>query len=57
MPENESVIREFFAKLKEKVDEVCSPAFTRFDELEEVCRELRRDIDLYEKLVRYRRRR
>jgi len=44
-----------FERLRRAIDEICSSAEARHRETIELCRELRDDVDVYEKLSRYRR--
>lgn len=41
-------------RLRRAIDEICSTADVRNREVVDLCRELRRDIDVYERLLKYR---
>ena len=43
-----------FDRLRRAVDEICSSAEARHGEIVDLCRELREDIDIYERLSRCR---
>ena len=45
-----------FERLRRVIDEICGSVEVRNIETIELCRELKRDVDVYEKLSRYRRR-
>lgn len=41
-------------RLRSAINEICSTAEMRNRDIANLCRELRQDIDVYERLIRYR---